>query len=93
MSIIQDVASIYGQQGVTFDVLIQPVMSPREGGVPVLETTLSIPSSEDIDNFCDGLTYGYGVTFILKDSGQLDLYYIGKNENYQQFFSHPSSLD
>ncbi|HEB0900041.1 TPA: hypothetical protein RY268_000039 [Citrobacter freundii] len=89
MNISQDVATIQGHPEVEFDVLIQPVLSERKGGVPVLETTLSIPSPGILDVFCADLTYGYGVTFILKNGVQMDLYYTGKNGNYQQFFSHP----
>lgn len=90
MSIIQDVATIEGQGHVQFNVLIQAVMSPREGGLPVQETTLSLPATEQVEAFCDDLSIGNLATFRLIQSGQMDLYYIGKNGNYYQFYSHPN---
>ncbi|HHA1932524.1 TPA: hypothetical protein ACOEP6_000913 [Enterobacter ludwigii] len=63
-----------------------------QNDVPVQETTLSIPSSQALDVFCSQLTYGYGVTFNEESYGTMDLYYIGKQGNYQQFYSHPSKL-
>lgn len=58
---------------------------------PTQETTLSLPPFEHIAKFCSGLTYGYGVTFVEEGTGTIhDLYYIGKNGNYYQFFSHPN---
>lgn len=65
------------------------VVMVMHNGIPTQETTLSIPSSPNLDVFCSQLTYGYGVTFNEESSGVMDLYYIGKNGNYQQFFSHP----
>lgn len=89
MSYIQDVATIAGQGQVQLNVIVEPVMSPRVGALPVLETTLSIPSSIQVDAFCNALSLGNVVTFHLQLSGQQDLYYIGKNGNYYQFHSHP----
>ena len=65
MSIIQDVATIEGQGHVQLNVLIQAVMSPREGGVPVQETTLSLPATVQVAPFCDALSIGDVVTFRL----------------------------
>lgn len=90
MNIINDIATIEGQEHIQLDVLIQPVMSPRDEGLPVLETTLSLPATEQVAAFCEALSLGTVITFRLMKSGQMDLYYIGKNGNYYQFFSHPN---
>lgn len=71
---------------------VMTIQMEVHNGIPVQETTLSIPSEPHIDAFCANLTYGCGVTFNEESAGVMDLYYIGKNENYQQFFSHPNSI-
>lgn len=84
----EEVATIVGQNMGPLEVVITAQMVPHNG-IPVMETTLSIPSEENIDNYCNQLSYKYGVTFDCSLSGVMDLFYIGKNGNYQQFYSHP----
>lgn len=84
----EEVVTIEGYPGVQYDAVITVEMV-QGSGVPTMHTTLSIPSVGAIEDFCKNLPYKYGVTFVASLSGVLDLYYVGKQGNYQQFASHP----
>lgn len=80
--------TILQHPGVPLDAVITTEMNLRNN-IPTQETTLSLPAEEHIAAFCSQLTYKYCVTFILENETTYDLYYIGQNGNYYQFFSHP----
>jgi len=80
--------TILEHPGVPLDAVISVEMTVRNN-FPTQETTLSLPPEEHVVAFCSHLTYGDSVTFVEEVGTSYDLYYIGQNENYYQFFSHP----
>lgn len=75
--------------GVPLDAIITSQLVERNGS-QVQETMLSLTPEAHVAAFCSMLEQGNGVTFVQKKKGtRFDLHYIGLNDNYYQFFSHP----
>lgn len=75
---------------VPLDAILTLEMADHDG-IPVQEMTLSLVPEAHVTAFCSMLTHAYGVSFVQEITGeQFDLYYIGLNGNYYQFYSHPN---
>lgn len=85
------IVTILEYPGVPLDAIITSELVEHDGAA-VQGVKLSLAPEAHVAAFCSMLSRGNAVTFVQKKKGtRYDLHYVGLEEDYYQFISHPDN--